>query len=269
MVEHILDEGVHLLVPCTENVGIDTPILARLVRTACAAQLGIRSQGCHHVAGHVDLGHNRDVSLGGIFHDVANLIVGVVAAVGRAVLNLRVMSEHGLRALRAHLRQLRIAGHAEAPALIVGDVPVETVHVVKRDEVDIFFDKLHGEEVTGTVEHHATVAEARGSLHAGGRQLHGLGALKNRQRLAQGLDAIEDTGCGLACDGHAFLVNADLVGLGRELGFRREHKADAVLALAFHGGRCQTELRHVLDILREELCVARHVGLPGRVIDAG
>ena len=99
VVEGLLDEGVDLLVAGAEDVSVYAPEFAGLVRAARATQLRVSGKGRHHVAGHVDLGHDGDVSLCGIFHDVANLVVGVVSTVRHAVLKLAVVACHGLRAL--------------------------------------------------------------------------------------------------------------------------------------------------------------------------
>ena len=72
-----------------EDVLADAPDAARLDQHGQIAQLRIGADGGVHVAGHVDLRHDGDMAGLGIGHDLADLILGVEAAVGHVVKAVR------------------------------------------------------------------------------------------------------------------------------------------------------------------------------------
>ena len=47
----------------------------------------------------------------------------------------------------------------DAPALIVCQMPVEHIHIVHGQQVDVFLDESHWEEMTRAIEVHATIGE--------------------------------------------------------------------------------------------------------------
>ena len=82
-------------------------------------------------------------------------------------------------------------------------MPVEAVHVVQRQHVDILLDKVGREEVARAVEVHAAIGEAGCVVDDHGGQSHLFRLGEHGQTLAQGLYAVEDAlDCG-AADGDA------------------------------------------------------------------
>ena len=75
---------------------------------------------------HLDLGDNRHEALLGICHDVTHLSLGVVATMRYAVPMLRVnaMAYERLLTHRALGSKLGVALDLDAPALVVGEVPM-------------------------------------------------------------------------------------------------------------------------------------------------
>ena len=69
-----------------------------------------------------------------------------------------------------YFRQLGILLYFYSPALVLGEVPVEGIHIVKCQQVYVFFYELNGKEVAAHIEVHAPVAEAGFILDAAGRQ---------------------------------------------------------------------------------------------------
>ena len=51
--------------------------------------------------------------------------------------------------------------HLDAPGLVIREMPVEVVHLVQRQIVDIAFDVFHREEMPHHVQVHPPVGEAR------------------------------------------------------------------------------------------------------------
>ena len=96
------------------------------------------------MAGHLDLGHDGDEA---ILRERDHLARG----------GLRVRAAGGARG------QLGMRADREAEALVVGQVPVEDVEPVEREEVDVALDEILVEEMPGDVEVHRAVA-IRGSV---------------------------------------------------------------------------------------------------------
>src|SRR3546814_2241911 len=81
LVEHVFEEGEGRLVG-VEEVGKDAPIMARRRwRIGNRRECGIGSDRGGRVARHLDFGHDRDVTRGRISDDVADLGLGVEAAI--------------------------------------------------------------------------------------------------------------------------------------------------------------------------------------------
>ena len=105
------------------------------------------------------------------------------------------MTDHGLSALTPHRSEARVALNFNAPALIVGEVPVKAVDVVQGEQVDEAFHAVDRHEVARHVEFHAAVAEARCIVHMRGRNANGrfsfLSGVQVRKRFAQCLHTVE------------------------------------------------------------------------------
>ena len=99
------------------------------------------------MAGHVDFGDHGDVALLSVLHNLARLLLGVETAVGNAVVEVGVSAKDGTRTLRTDGGELGIFLNLYAPTLIVGQMPVEDVHVVHSQQVDELLDEAHTPEV--------------------------------------------------------------------------------------------------------------------------
>ena len=96
------------------------------------------------VTRNVELWDNHHATLLGILNHITNLVVGVELA--------RVTSR------RAVLRivELWVALALDTPRWVVGQMPMEYIELVCREEVDILFEVLHRAEVTTCVVHKTT-----------------------------------------------------------------------------------------------------------------
>ena len=151
------------------------------------------------------------MTLGGIGHDVADLLVGIIAAYGYAVVVCRVPANDRVGALRAYLGEQRQTVDLQAPALVVGDVPVEAVHAVQGHHVDKNLDRVCAEEMPRRVEMRPPVGKSRrGADRAYGVEY--VAVALARYGLAQGLQAVERAGVAAATDHDA--VGSDRYGIG-------------------------------------------------------
>ncbi len=164
------------------------PGVALLAREAPAAVFGVGDVRRICVAGHVDLGHNRDVSRASVGHDVADLFLRVELpwCIGGAV---------GLRAAGAYLGESGVFLDFDTPAGGVGQVPVQAIELVMRHCVEQAFERFDSGEMPTLVEHVAPPTEAWGIAdHHTGKGEGGLALLCPGQELRQGLQAIEVSG---------------------------------------------------------------------------
>ena len=152
------------------------------------------------------------MTLGGIVDDVLHLLLGVIGLVGHVVIHTGEETLDFASAVGAPGRELGVALELDAPALVVGEVPVKHVHLVQCQPVDVFLDIGHREEVAHHVEQHAAVAEAGSVVDAPGRNV-GDEASPGGQQLQERLHAVEEAGLVVAGDGDAGAVDLQGVAL--------------------------------------------------------
>lgn len=103
------------------------------------------------------------MALCGVADDLADLLLRVEPAVGFAVVNalfvLVVASDERFRTPGPDLGEQRIFFDLDPPALIVGQMPVEFVDLVQREDVDVGLHVLDREEMAADVEHRPAVGE--------------------------------------------------------------------------------------------------------------
>ena len=87
-------------------------------------------------------------------------------------------------------------------------MPVENVDIVEGHHVNQFLQVVHREEMTAHVNHKAAVAVLREVLHRAGGQCAQCLAVRDGQRLVDGLHAVEDASLRLSVHGH--LVGSDV-----------------------------------------------------------
>lgn len=105
------------------------------------------------MSGNVYLGNNGYIPLLCISDDVAYLVLCIKPAVRRAVACrlFTVCSYGGEPGPRLYLY---------SPALVVGEMLVETVYIVKRNDVDIALYRIDREKVPDYIEMYSPVCEA-------------------------------------------------------------------------------------------------------------
>ena len=169
LIEHVVDEFVGFRIAGAKHIVRNPPVLAHLIRPSRATEFGIGGQSGDHVTGQVDFWNYRDVTFGSVAHNVATLLLGVESTVRATVVFAGVVTDHGLSALTPHRSEARVALNFNAPALIVGEMPVKAVDVVQSEQIDEAFHAVDRHEVARHVEFHTPVAEARCIVHMRGR----------------------------------------------------------------------------------------------------
>src|SRR5439155_15190820 len=149
----------------------------------------IRGDGCHGVTRHLDLGNDRDEARLRVRDRLAYIVLRVVAAMPLAVERplraiARGTADDRLLAPRADGGQLRVLLDLDAPALVLGEVPVEGVHLVEREQIDVLLDEAERHEVASGVEVSAPPGKTRRVLDRRGG--HGP-RLPGNRRLAKNL----------------------------------------------------------------------------------
>ena len=161
-----------------------------------AAQFGISRDGGRAVAGDLHFGDHGHAAPAGVFHDLADVVLGVETAVRDAVADPAVPGR--LLAPGPDLGEAGILVDLDAPALVLGQVPVEHVLLVHRHQVDELHDLLLREEEAAAVEQGSTVPESGFILDGAARDRPFLHALRagfpidfRGKELQDGLQAIE------------------------------------------------------------------------------
>ncbi len=113
------------------------------------------------------LRHHRHVALRCVRNDVGDVLLGVSAAVNRAV---RFGSE------AAHLAEFGVSLNGQTPSLVFRQVPMQHIHLLQRQGIDHVFDERRGHEVPTTVEQQSPVGEVRAVPDGHGRKLKPLWA---------------------------------------------------------------------------------------------
>ncbi|CAM3661088.1 hypothetical protein STAL104432_27240 [Streptomyces albus] len=187
------------------------------------AEFGVGGDGGLGVAGQLDLGDDGDVPFGGVGDDLAQVVLGVVAAVRAFVPQRRgTVPDAGAGPPGAGPGEARIAVDLDAPALVVGQVEVEDVELVGGEQVEDAQDTVLGQEVPGDVQHQAAPGVAGRVLDAAGGQLpdgpvDGAAEGGGRQPLAQGVGGVVESGGVTAGESDAFGRHLHAVGGGAQL----------------------------------------------------
>ena len=202
LLDDVLEHHIVFLPAHAQNV-VDFSLYALDVRIVLADYFRIGYGQGFRMARHVEFGNDFDIACGGISHDLLHFFLRVEAAI-----TLLSRIEGGLQSLvaatpGAYLCQLGIFLDLHAPAVVIGQVPVELVDLMIGQPVDVAQDILLVEERTRDIEHAAAPGETRlvHDFHTGNLTLpdqHGIGTGNavihlRRKHLQQGLDGIEFT----------------------------------------------------------------------------
>ncbi len=123
--------------------------LNRITRTGI---LRIAGQRCNGMSGQFDLRNYGDITTFCIFDNFFNIFLSVKSTMNRAVF---------VFAPGTNLGQFRIFLDFNAPSLVFGEMPVQTVHFVISQQIDIAFYKIFGHEMTTAVQQHPPPTESR------------------------------------------------------------------------------------------------------------
>ena len=171
-----------------------------LGRTSSAIKLGVGTVGRSSVPRHIDFGDNGNVALCGVSHNLTDIVLSIVCSgcIGIAV-----------GADRADFGEFRIGLDLDAPALGIGKMPVEAVHLEGGHVVEQHLHPLLAGEMPGFVEHETAPGVARRVGDESGADsavlfhlLHGLKAVehscfrsaRNLDQLSTGFDSIPFSG---------------------------------------------------------------------------
>ena len=154
LAEHIKDELQRIVVSGAEDIIKDALLRADLEGLALAGELGIGGEHGERVAGHIELGDNFNIVVVGICDYFADLILCEISGI---FLCEMVLAEIRAAAAGADCDELGVAVNFNAPALVVGQMPVHGVHFDECGGVDELFDVLDRRHVARAVEHECAV----------------------------------------------------------------------------------------------------------------
>src|SRR5438046_1319293 len=200
LVEDVFEKAKHVVRDAEDVVG-DAPVRQDFDRLASVPELRVCRDRGHRVPGHLDLRQHTDPTLRGVPHDLPHVVLRVETAVrfARKFASRRVLRSwrgHRILAERADGGELRVLLDLDAPALVLGEMPVEDVELVQREEIDVLEDEFLRHEMAAHVEMAPAPGEARPILDLKRRYRPGRsgdrGAPVNvgREELAQCLRAV-------------------------------------------------------------------------------
>ncbi len=147
------------------------------------SQEGVGGDRGRRMARHFDFRHDLHMAGRRETNDAAHLVLGVVAAVARAV---------RIDAPGAHGSQAWMLADFEPPALIVGQMPVQHIELMPGHPVDHGANGGGGLKVPGGVEHQASPGVRRCIADGLRGNLPGIAA--RRQQLPESDGAVEQSG---------------------------------------------------------------------------
>ena len=182
-------------------------------------EFGIRCAGRRHVSGHVDLGNDPDVAGGGIGDNLTDLVLRVETAITAVLAVFGILLRAGDRMPGANFGEFRILLDLDAPAVVVGEMPVEDIELQKGHFVQTGLDLIPVEKMPGNIKHEAAPGDPGRILDAD------TGDLFVRHQLPDRLAAIEGPGRRGGGDGRALRGNLERVAFGRQAIDFLEHDA--------------------------------------------
>ena len=134
-----------------------------LIRLAGTGKLRIGSQHLLRVRGHLYLRHNRNIAVGGIPHQLPQLLLGIIPAVcsGSTLGKVFPLSEPPVLPQVAlppcsQRGQQGIAVNLHPPAGGIGQMQMQAVEFQGRHRVYLFLEKIHVEEMPRHILHIAS-----------------------------------------------------------------------------------------------------------------
>ena len=128
-----------------------------------ATKFRICRHGSHKVTGHVNFRDDFDVALLSVSHNFLDFFLCIeVRTVGFVCPVVAIVHIYRPRVstCRANGSEFGVTLDFYAPTLVVGQVPVETVHLIHRHDVEHTLYFFYGKEVARHVEHETAVTKA-------------------------------------------------------------------------------------------------------------
>ncbi len=136
LIDDILREPQGLCLAGAQHVLKYTKATSHLVRTARASQFRIRGKRRQHMSRHVNLRNHRDISVSGIFHDFARLLLSVISRYRHSVKLVIAALHDGLLSLGTNLVEHWVFLYLKPPALVFREMPVEVIDVVHGEDIN-------------------------------------------------------------------------------------------------------------------------------------
>ena len=206
--QHVLEEVV-----CSDAARAEVHLLVGFVR---AREFGVGGEHLSRVSRHLYFWHDGDATLSSVAHEVAQLVLSVVAAVSASFALVHILASELAPLLpclsfapRSELGEARVALNLDAPSGSVGEVKMESVELVLRHDVDLLLEERNGLEVARHVEHERAPLESRSvnnvACHDGVLLL----------QLVYGLPSEAEAVCRSGADEQRVLSDVEAVSLGR------------------------------------------------------
>ncbi len=149
---HILKEFEDIVFACAQHDRFNAPSNTRCNCLACARQFRISRDGSTFMTRHFDFRNDGDVTSRSVFDNILDLLLCVEATVS---------GTFAIHTCRTDLCQLRIFLDLDTPALIICQMPMQTIDLEHSQYINLFLDVIDGYEMAADIDHHTTPFEAR------------------------------------------------------------------------------------------------------------
>ena len=149
-VKHSFDKGHGGVVSRTIHVLEHPPIRGHRKGISCATEPRVGRQCRSTMSGHFNFGNDLHVAIGGVRHDVCNVLSGVMSPRDLTIV---------FRSPCPDFREFGIRFNGQPPPLILRQMPVQDVHFLQRHDLDELLDERGLHEVPATVQKQPSVAQ--------------------------------------------------------------------------------------------------------------
>ena len=149
----------------------------------------------------------------GIRHNLLDLVLCEIASVRDPVIFdiIPSLSDGCLLPHGTEFGQLRVSLDLHPPALVIGKMPVEGIHLVDRHDVQVLLYLINPEEMPCHIQMHSSISETRSIIDLHTRNTSGL-----IRKLIQGLPCIKETVVRRCLDNDLLTAYGDHVGFVRQ-----------------------------------------------------
>ncbi len=200
------------------------------------------------VSRQIDLGYDLDIAHGGIFDQLAHVVLRIITAV--ALVPLAVARPYGAApaAVAAHFCQFGMRHYLQAPSLVIRKVQMQLIDLMECEQIYIMLHIIFIHPRAADIEHESAIVVLRLILHKATIRSDGqFGTLVNRcgQQLEESLHAIESSAVGSSRNSNVISRYRQPIRLARQRIVYRQNDISATPGIGRRNGLQRQISSHV------------------------